>query len=143
MNHNNNHNHSVPNRNNTSWNRFDDRIINLETEVSSINTKIDNMTSDVSRLTDSIDRYVSSSKPQWGVISSFGGVLLAVVIGYYSLATRPYDLGMKNMESQLITMQQEHSDNTKFVISNLERIVRLEERAKINAENHITIQGGN
>jgi hypothetical protein len=136
-------NHSVPNRNNTSWNRFDDRIINLETEVSSINTKIDNMTNDVSRLTDSIDRYVSSSKPQWGVISSFGGVLLAVVIGYYSLATRPYDLGMKNMEAQISVTKQEQDANHQLIIKNLERIVRLEERSKIYGESYHPVPRSN
>lgn len=133
-----------PNHNNnaTPWNRFDDRIINLETEVSSINTKIDNMTSDISRLTDSIDRYVSSSKPQWSVITSLGGVLLAVVIGYYSLATRPYDIGMQHLTEKVVTTQQDSEVNRNLILTNLERITRLEERAKINAENHVTLPGG-
>lgn len=140
----NHHNHnSIPNRNNASWNRFDDRIINLETEVSSINTKIDNMTSDVTRLTDSIDRYISGNRPQWGVISSVGGVLLAIVIGYYSLATRPYDLGMQNMTEKLASTKEEHDANRDLIIQNLERITRLEERVKIYGENSPSIHGGN
>lgn len=103
------------------------RVGHLEIVVGSVNTKLDNVQNDVGRLTNAVDRLIDSntnaSKPNWGVASGIGALVLVIIAGYWSLAKQPYDLVDQEHSKEIVLLKR---DNIQCHIE----IARLEERIR-------------